>query len=412
MTAWLLDLARLSKAPLPDIPGDLWVGLSGGVDSVVLLDACVRLFGSEGVRALHVDHGIDPNAAQWADHCRALCADLGVPIVVERLGPLPQRGLEVAAREARYAAFAQHLGAADTLALAHHADDQAETVLLRLVQGRGVYGMPAVRGLSTSNVVRPLIETSRAAIEGYARDRGLEWIDDPSNADSAFDRNFLRNEILPTLAERWGDRPVRGLLRAASAMRAKDEAGTALVAGFGRALPVDAIGDGDAGVQALRWWVPGIEASDALLAELLRQVARSGRGQLTTSRHQLRGYQGKIYRVLAPPALDARYPVRVPGTLALPHGKLEIVCADDGFLADVPLHVRWPVTGDRIHRADGSRAVSKLFSNGGVPPWERSTYPLVCSSDAVVCVPDLAVRADVASSSGGGTRCKAHWSPK
>lgn len=186
-------------------PGErLCVGLSGGRDSVVLLHL-VRHLGFAPLAALHVDHGISPRAGDWADFCLGLCSRLGVPITVERVKTATAgRGLEAAAREARYAAFRRV--AADCLLLAHHRGDQAETVLFNLLRGSGVAGaagMPAERPLGGLRLLRPLLGATRAEIEEYARANGLPWVDDESNANLGFARNFLRHRVMPVLAERF-----------------------------------------------------------------------------------------------------------------------------------------------------------------------------------------------------------------
>ncbi|MBS1190994.1 MAG: tilS [Rhodocyclaceae bacterium] len=182
------------------------VGLSGGRDSVVLLHLLARLACGRQLSALHVHHGLSPHAGAWTAFCRELCASLDVPLQVEYVtveadGGL---GLEAAARAERYAAFSSC--GADCLLLAHHQDDQAETLLFNLVRGTGVTGaagMPAERRLGALRLLRPLLGVPRSDIVAYARESGLAWIDDESNDDTGFSRNFLRHEILPRLGERF-----------------------------------------------------------------------------------------------------------------------------------------------------------------------------------------------------------------
>lgn len=186
-------------------PGDaVTVGISGGLDSTVLLHATSRLAGDArlDVSALHVHHGLSPNADAWADSCRKVCGKLGIPITVLRV-EVPARsgeGIEAAARRLRHQALSDQ--DADWILLAHHADDQAETVLHNLLRGAGVRGaaaMPESRG----RILRPLLGLARETLLAYARSRRLVWIEDESNADSRYTRNFLRNEILPRIASRF-----------------------------------------------------------------------------------------------------------------------------------------------------------------------------------------------------------------
>lgn len=184
----------------------LCVGLSGGCDSVVLLHLLHRLGFAGRLSAIHVHHGLSPNADRWAGFCADYCCDLGIPlnirhVVVDRKIGL---GLEAAARQARYAAFAEC--AVDCLLLAQHRGDQAETVLFNLLRGTGVTGaaaMPAERRIGVLRLVRPLLDVSRAAIEAYALANHLAWIDDESNTDLSLTRNYLRHEALTALTQRF-----------------------------------------------------------------------------------------------------------------------------------------------------------------------------------------------------------------
>ncbi len=175
------------------------VAYSGGLDSSVLLHLCVRL--GVDLRAVHVHHGLSPNADAWASHCQRQCEALGVPLEVIRVEVSPRgQGIEAAAREARYRAF-EGLDT-DILLLAHHRDDQAETVLLQALRGgglRGLAAMPQAARLGGIHLLRPLLECTRAELASWARDQGLVWIEDESNADIAFARNRLRHGLLPEL---------------------------------------------------------------------------------------------------------------------------------------------------------------------------------------------------------------------
>jgi tRNA(Ile)-lysidine synthase len=199
---------------LPDInPAALadgacwWVGFSGGLDSTVVLHALVQLQLPVTIRALHINHQISPNAEQWQTQCAALCAQWGVEFIAQKVSVTNTgKGIEDAAREARYEAFKRHLKAGDYLLTAHHANDQAETLLLRLLRGtgpRGLAAMAAQRPLGEAYLCRPLLAFSRAELESYAQTHQLTWVNDESNQDDHYDRNFLRNQVLPLLASRW-----------------------------------------------------------------------------------------------------------------------------------------------------------------------------------------------------------------
>lgn len=193
-------------AARPPAAGALCVALSGGRDSVVLLHALSRLALPNPLLALHVHHGLSPQADAWAAHCALLCRNLGVPLQVERVEVelASGSGLEAAARTARYRAFAAC--AAETLLLAHHAGDQAETVLFRLVRGSGVTGAAAMlpeRRWGRQRLLRPLLAVTPEELATYAQAHSLSWVEDESNADRALSRNFLRHEILPRLGARF-----------------------------------------------------------------------------------------------------------------------------------------------------------------------------------------------------------------
>lgn len=183
----------------------LWVGLSGGCDSVVLLHLLRRL-GLARLAAVHVHHGLSPNADAWAEFCASYCERLGVPLTVRyvTVDTSSGQGIEAAARAARYAAFSEC--PEGSLLLAQHRGDQAETVLHNLLRGSGVTGaagMPAERALGHLRVLRPLLGISRSEIERYASAEGLTWVTDESNADTSLTRNFLRHEALAAISQRF-----------------------------------------------------------------------------------------------------------------------------------------------------------------------------------------------------------------
>ena len=207
---WPDDLRAIAaQLPEPAGAGRCWVALSGGLDSVFLLHLLAACSARQSfpLQAIHVHHGLHDNADDWAEFCHSLCHSLSIPLTVEKLSLSTQSGdLESRARDARYRRFAHCLQPGDTLAMGHHGDDQAETLLLRLLRGSGVRGlaaMPEKRPLGAGTLIRPLLPLSRDRIRTLALDWGLTWQEDPSNQDRAFDRNYLRHEILPRLQERW-----------------------------------------------------------------------------------------------------------------------------------------------------------------------------------------------------------------
>lgn len=199
--------------PQDKVSGRYLVAFSGGLDSMCLLDALLKSEPAFEVIAIHVHHGLSPNADAWSQHCAAVCQQAGIGFIEEKVSVINSgKGVEDAAREARYKAFAQHIESGDHLLMAHHADDQAETLLLRLLRGtgaKGLEGMAQQRVFAEGIIWRPLLTFSRASLEIYAIQRALRWVEDESNTDSRYDRNFLRNNIFPLLNQRWPDFALR-----------------------------------------------------------------------------------------------------------------------------------------------------------------------------------------------------------
>jgi len=189
----------------------VWVGFSGGVDSHVLLHAIVNQLTAQQrqkIAGIHVHHGLSDYADSWLSHCEEVCQKLGVRFVAKRVQLECQASVEDAARNARYQVFEQIMTSKDTLLLAHHGGDQAETVLFRLLRGtggKGLSGMPSTRavGMEGAYLIRPFLHVSKASIESYAYQEKLQWIQDDSNADERFTRNFLRQRVVPILKERF-----------------------------------------------------------------------------------------------------------------------------------------------------------------------------------------------------------------
>ncbi|TDV43487.1 tRNA(Ile)-lysidine synthase [Pseudomonas helmanticensis] len=185
------------------------IAFSGGLDSTVLLHLLASLAKSESLPALsaiHIHHGLQAAADAWPQHCQSVCDALGVPLLIERVKVQPGASLEQAARNARYAVFSSLTQANDVLLTGQHRDDQAETLLFRLMRGagvRGLAGMPRQRPMGQGVLIRPLLDVSRSGLEAYAQAHHLNWIEDPSNQDRQFSRNYLRHQVMPLLTGRW-----------------------------------------------------------------------------------------------------------------------------------------------------------------------------------------------------------------
>ena len=200
----------LLEALMPWRNAKAWlVAFSGGLDSTVLLHLLAQLRQTHSLpplTAVHVHHGLQVEADAWPNHCQALCDALSVPLRVVRVQVQAGASLERAARDARYQAFTAVTGAQAVLLTGQHRDDQAETLLFRLLRGAGVSGlaaMPRQRPLGDGHLFRPLLNVTRAQLEAYAHEHNLSWIEDPSNTQTRFSRNYLRHEVVPLLTRRW-----------------------------------------------------------------------------------------------------------------------------------------------------------------------------------------------------------------
>jgi len=354
------------------------VGLSGGIDSVVLLHLLKH---HPGVSGIHVHHGLSRNADAWAAFCRRLCKQWGVPLKVSKVKVRRSgKGLEAAAREARYAAFGKLN--VEVIALAHHLDDQAETVLMNLLRGaglRGASGMRALSRLESKLLARPLLEVSRARIEKYARAHGLEWIEDESNADEALTRNFLRRHVGPLLETRFPDWK-RALARAARLASEKDDRAGRLLREFLSSQ--------------------GLKApSEAKLVEMLKQLTSgAARTRLEHDGATVRVYRGRVSLDAAPAGAFAPLPWKGERRLKIPAlgGELRFTAGEgvaSEHLKKGPFQVRLRSGGERlqVHPRRPRRTLKNLFQEAGVPPWVRERMPLLFCGEDLVWAPGLGV---------------------
>ena len=388
----------------------LAVAFSGGLDSTVLLCAAARA--APLVVAVHVNHGLHPDADRWQAHCEAVCRKLGIDLL-SRPVEVAAGNLEAEARRVRYQAFDALLGAGDLLLLAHHQDDQAETVLMRLAQGRGAAAMPRTRRLPGGAVLlRPFLDVPKRDLCAAAERLGVDWVEDPSNADAAFDRNFLRHNILPRLTERWPG--VNAALARAGQAQADGEALLRHLLDR-EALSLNNF-PSDLRPLALRAWLARFDEQDVserALAEFAAQFDASADAQpeLRLRRGRLRRWRGAAHYVPPPPILAPSYELRPPGALRLPHGELVVEKADgDGFHAEGALSVRFRRGGERFRSVDGSRSLKKALRDAGLPPWQRRCHPLLYSGDTLVAIPGIALL--VAGGPQAGPRWRALWTPR
>lgn len=408
-----------------------WVAYSGGVDSHVLLHALTRLAGQlpGALSAIHIDHGINPASGIWAQHCERICSAMDVPLVVQRIEVRARHGVspEAAARRLRYLAFREHVGDGEMLLTAHQQDDQAETLLLQLCRGAGpagLSGMPGFRTFGRGWHARPLLPFSRQCIATYAGQHALEWIEDTSNRDTRFERNFLRQEIMPRLQLR---RPgLAAVLSRAAAIQAEASgllsemaAGDLLAccAGAEDVLDIDRLLHHSPArrFNLVHYWLnqlglplPG--------AALLHRIQAEVIGARPDSSPCLAwpGAEVRRYRRL----LFARPPLAPHNPLQVHSWRLEEPCdLADGTLTAGPgrdggirrsacpggtLEVRFRRGGERLQPAGSAhrRELKTLFQERGVPPWLRDRVPLLYIDSHLAAAADWWIDKEFAAAPG------------
>jgi len=404
------------------VPGAIVVGFSGGLDSSVLLHALAALVPARerGLRALHVDHGLHARSADWTEHCSAFARQFAIPFIsATATVHAGGKGLEEAARSARYRVFAEHLQPGETLALAHHADDQSETVLLKLLRGagpQGLGGMRVRRDFGSGQLWRPLLSLPRQLLRDYAQTHGLRWIEDPSNLDTRLRRNFLRAEILPRLTQRWPDATVAIAHSAAWARAAADfvddhaQRALARLQGADPATLIwrdwldlpDALRD-----PVLRLWLRAMghdEPAHFHVAELERQLRTSADDRAPCVRWdqcELHRYRELLHAIRPLAPIDAGWqsdwnglPVALPGggTLALVRETGPATIAAD----DRPLTIHYRRGGEHVKPAGSmhTRELRLLLQEAGIPPWKRDRIPLISMNGELIAIADRVLSAD------------------
>ena len=408
----------IDDTDLPD--GPFCVGLSGGLDSTALLHALSQLPGvrDRGLRALHVHHGLHEQADAWAAHCEQVCRAWGVPFTLRRVA-VARTGIgpEAAARSARRAAFAADLRPGEALALAHHRDDQAETVLMRALRGAGPDGLAAMAvstRFAAGRLWRPLLDVPRTALLEHARSHGLTWIDDPSNEDTALDRNFLRRQVMPLLRQRWPHADTalaRVATLAADAVELLDDGDAQAHAQVATADPQCLSRTGLLTLPAarrarvLRRWVASLHLPPlpgngvARIESDLLQAAPDAEACFDWHGSRVRAWGDLLHAGAIREALPVGWRVEWNGAAPLPlpgGGELALHVTRGEARFDAPVHVGTRRGGERIALAgrDHSHALKHVLQDLGIPPWERERLPLVSDAEGqVLAVGDIAYAA-------------------
>ncbi len=405
-----MPAARLDP-PLEALPGSgpVVLAFSGGGDSVCLLHQAHHLTRTRGLLAVHVDHGLDHGSAARAARAVALAAASGVDCQVERVKVRRSGSLEANAREARYAALAGHVPEDGVLLTAHHADDLAETMILRLLRGAGpggLCGIPRQRRYAGGWLVRPLLDWNRADIVNYLDQHELEWISDPANELPAMDRNFIRHEILPLLKSRFPG-VVGAINRSAELNRAAVASLNALAAedlAHARLAQARVHWPSLARLhafrrsEALRLWCIELghpPPPGARLEEFLRQVEDSAADripQMQWNRACIRAWRDCLWLETLGGQAQSPWRLRWDGQLAIdlpaPSGRLELIGAGECALPELCVCSGQP--GERISlpRRSGHRRVKDLLQEYGIPPWQRPLWPRIYSGERLLAVGD------------------------
>ncbi len=418
------DLAgRVSAEILPLLPAhsSVLIGLSGGVDSVVLLHLLNELSTRFHWRlsALHVHHGISPNADTWRDFCVDLCDRLNIPLHVKHvdLAPLRGLGIEAAARKLRHAAFSEH--SCDFLALAHHADDQVETLLLQLLRGAGVRGASAmpqfIRRNDTATMVRPLLHCQRDELLDYAAEHKLRWIEDESNLDDRYPRNYLRHRVLPLLDKKfpaYRNTLTRSAMHFAEASELLDElaendakqgmeGGTLAVASLQQLSLARA-------KNLLRYFLHTTGSSmpqTLLLDNMLMQLCNAREDadvRIAYGDFEVRRFRGRVYVLRALGEFDTGMSLTWQGEerlewpalntfLHFRHKQGSGISLEKLRHSTVTLRLRQGGETMRLAHNAANRTLKNLMQENHLPPWQRERMPLLYSGEDLVCVPGIGI---------------------
>lgn len=395
------------------------VAYSGGADSSALLHAMAGLCPHQPgwqVRAIHINHQLQEQASQWQQHCEQFCAKLQVDLTLCTVDVDKQtQGLEAAARQARYQAFAQQLGPEEVLLMAHHADDQSETVLFQLTRGagpRGMAGMPLWRREKHYHLGRPLLDCCRQQIVDYCQHQQIRWVEDPSNQSLQMDRNFLRLQVLPLLQQRWPGLNQRLALSSelfAQSMQLSSELarldnGEEYYSAVFSLVKLRELSVVRQKNLLLHWLREAHEMSlspgqlDQLLGMV--DVRRDAAPVLCVGGREIRLYQQALY-VLEPsvsfalPTLwDWRQPVQT--SIGLLQARVTLGQGIRRSLLTGSLELRQRAGGEKMAFAGGGtgrHSLKKLFQQWRIPPWQRDIWPLLYLDGELVCVPGFRVAA-------------------
>ncbi len=420
-SVWLEHLQQYKK---------IWIGFSGGLDSSVLLHelAHTDLFVGKVV-AVHVNHGLSPHANDWQRHCEEVCVKLGVPFINHVIKIPTYSNLEEQARLARYGIFESIIESTDCFLLAHHRHDQAETILLHLFRGTGIDGlaaMPAIRQLGAGRLIRPLLDFTRTELESYAVTHRVSFIEDESNLNLAYSRNYIRHRVLPMLQEKWPN-VVRNISSCANhCQEAKENLdqlayidcselrrdsllnpmvslsnmeNKKIVSDLQAKLCIDSLPRENQSrmINVLRVWLKNHKIrlpNTDILRRLVNEVilARPDAMPLVSWNNIIvRRYQNNLFLLTEKPINAGTNTIwkDFPSICHLANGvDLHAIVTDDGFgiSADSRIEVRFRRGGECFKSNGQTKSLKKLFQQWQVPPWQRNQVPLIYVNDTLKIV--------------------------
>lgn len=415
------------------------VAFSGGLDSTVLLHAAYHyiqtllkaqstsLEAADSIpatiptlTAIHINHQLQADSDSWEQHCQSVCDELGVPLVIKKVEVQSEgKGLEQAARQVRYAEFEASLDINSVLLMGHHANDQAETLLMRLFRGAGTHGaaaMPVQRDLGDSQIARPLLKFSRADLAAYARLNELRFIEDPSNSDDSFDRNFVRQQVLPKLEKRWP--AVISMLNRFSEHASGD---SELLMDLAQ-LDLKTVGQQDDVYgeslsiteclllsakrrgNLLRYWLSIKQINMPSTAQMVQVdkllSAASAEAKIQIDGYRLCTYRDRLYLLsedrLSRAAKALEQAIDWPYGQTMAVGSLGVLQVMDSIIDGVGLRegnytIGTRRDGLRFRYQGMSRSLKKCFNERGIPPWFRDYYPVIYAGDEVAAIPGILI---------------------
>ena len=401
----------------------LLVGYSGGLDSTVLLHTLskFRLDFPFRLSAMHVHHGLSKNADAWATFCTKICDDLNVPLTINKVDIDINNGLgiESAARNARYSCL--NGVNADFICLAHHQNDQAETLLLQLARGAGVKGLAGMAQIDNKRkLLRPLLNFSRPELEAYGKQYRLQWIEDESNDDTQFDRNYMRHSVLPALQHRYPaitqtlSRTANNLAEANDLLNDLASIDAKTYSHFHK-INLEAFKSLNKLRQAnlMRWWLGQnhmIMPSAKRLQQILTQILYAKSDALVKIKigesQYIRRFQGDAY------LMEER--IKTKPINLLWQGETELTLADNSKLVfsqklgeglvlphGVKLRIKNREGGERFKPVIGrpSRTLKVVLQSSAMPPWQRERLPMIFMDETLVYIPNIGAVAELQAKS-------------